>query len=276
MPEGRTTFTSSSAPEIPSASNIPWWLWPNLLALDAPAVGVVWQRFLGSAFGISIPAAASVTLAAIIGGVYLTDRWFDADPRRPPESGDRHWFARRIRTRLGLTAGLVWALAGGATLFWLPGRYVAAGAVVALVVAIYFAVVHVARAGRLLAGGGKEAAVGLLFAAGVSVPLMADEGLDWATWVNSVATFALLCWMNCELIAGWESGVVPFPYRTVVFLAVCVFGLVWICPLAVRMAALSSLATLIIIHAFRQRLGRRLARVLADVALLTPLARLLF
>jgi hypothetical protein len=272
MREGLPTFSTPSDSE----TTIPWWLWPNLLALDAPAVGVVWQRFLGSAFDVPIPVSTSVTLASIVWGVYLTDRWFDADPRRPPEPGDRHRFARRFRTRLGVTAVLVWALACGVTLFWLPGRYVAAGIGVATFVAAYFAVVHLARRGRLIAGGGKEAAVGVLFAAGVSVPLMTDAGPSWKSWVPSVAAFALLCWLNCERIARWETVDISHHSRAAAFLAVAICGLVVMGPLAVRMAVLASLTILGLIHLIRQRIGQRRARVLADVALLTPLARFLF
>ena len=82
-------------PDSPSADgSLPWWLWPNLIALDAPTVGIVWQRFFGLVFRVSIPVAATVTLALVILAVYLTDRWLDADPRKPHESGDRHRFAR--------------------------------------------------------------------------------------------------------------------------------------------------------------------------------------
>ena len=79
--------------EPTAVPSIPWWLWPNVLAFDAPLVGVVWQRFLGSVFDVAIPLSASVVLALVIWAVYLSDRWLDAGPRKLPESGDRHRFA---------------------------------------------------------------------------------------------------------------------------------------------------------------------------------------
>ena len=57
---------------------VPWWLWPNLLGLDAPAVAVVWQRFLADASGVAVPVAASAVLALVVWGIYLTDRRLDA------------------------------------------------------------------------------------------------------------------------------------------------------------------------------------------------------
>ena len=33
---------------------LPWWLWPNLLGLDAPLVAVVWQQALARMQGVAI------------------------------------------------------------------------------------------------------------------------------------------------------------------------------------------------------------------------------
>lgn len=257
--------------ESSTVPSIPWWLWPNVLAFDAPLVGVVWQRFLGSLFYVEVPLSASVMLALVIWAIYLTDRWLDAAPRAPVEPGDRHRFARRFRMQFGWLAVIVWFVAAGLAMTWLPGRYLVAGAGVAIVVAVYFMLVHIARQSRFLAGGGKEASVGILFAAGVSVPLVADaRELIW-TWIFAVVAFAAICWLNCEWITRWERTTTD--RRSQTGWIVAVVGLVFALksPIAVMLSASGAFAVLTVIHLLHDRIGNRLARVLADAALLTPL-----
>src|SRR5947208_1712495 len=69
---------SNLPPVSPLNNTRPWWLWPNLLALDAPAVAVTWQLFLAAKAPVAVPLAASVVLALVVWGVYLTDRAVDA------------------------------------------------------------------------------------------------------------------------------------------------------------------------------------------------------
>jgi hypothetical protein len=66
-------------------------LWPNLLALDAPFVAVVWQRFLGHHFAVPVPWPATAALAAAVWAIYLVDRWLDG--RRSEFDAERHRFA---------------------------------------------------------------------------------------------------------------------------------------------------------------------------------------
>ena len=66
----------------------------------------------------------------------------------------------------------------------------------------YFALVHRPKAG---VAAGKELLVGVLFAAGVAVPLLAS-GVRPAAWLPAVAGFGCACWLNCRLIDRWEEG----------------------------------------------------------------------
>jgi hypothetical protein len=257
--------------EPTAAPSIPWWLWPNVLAFDAPVVGVVWQRFLGSVFNVTIPLSASVVLALVIWAVYLSDRWLDANTHMPQVESDRHRFAGRFRKPLGILCGLVWLAAGACAGFWLPEHYFIAGLWVAIVVAGYFVIVHLARLSRFITGGGKEATVGVLFAAGVSVPLVADAAeLRW-TWLFAVGAFAAICWLNCEWISLWENETEQPRLQKGWMVAVVGFVFALKSPLPVLATISAAIIALMVIHSVRDRLGSRLARVLADVALLTPL-----
>lgn len=248
----------------PDATVVEWWLWPNVLALDAPVVAVVWQRFLAGAFGVTVPAAASAVLGLVVWAIYLLDRRFDA--ARPGSAQPRHIFARRNPSRV--TALAVIAFGAAALIATaLPRAYLEVGAVVAGLVAGYFGLVHLTGAALSLA---KEALVGVLFAAGVSVPLLASH-VPLVLWLPAATGFGLLCWLNCVLIERWECGargrgVVPAALGVAVVLCGATS------PTAVHVALGAAAALLALLHAVRLRTGTRLARVLADVALLTPLA----
>lgn len=244
----------------------PWWLWPNLLGLDAPAVAVVWQQFLAAAAGVRVPLTAAAVLGLVVWGVYLGDRWLDA--RRGLRTADRHRFAaRHPRTVAVATVGAVGVAAALAA--DLPEEYLEAGRVVALALAGYVAAVS-AGLDELLPGA-KEAAVGLVFGGGVAVPLAASAGAGG--WLPGVAAFAGLCWLNCALISRWEERPADAPPGSVLLAAAGLAvgaavadGPPTCAPVVVSVGLLAGL------HLTRGWLSSRARRVLADAALLTPLA----
>jgi hypothetical protein len=158
--------------------------------------------------------------------------------------------------------------AGVVSAAFLPLRYLAVGVGVAGAVVLYLVLVH-----RLWGGGGKdgvkELSVGVVFAVGVSVPLIADAGSG--RWWPAVVAFGLLCWWNCRLIDRWE--VRPEEGRTVgrvIGLAAVLVG--WFTPWSVRIALAATAAVMLVIDLCVPVVGVRAARALVDAALLTPLA----
>jgi hypothetical protein len=252
-------------PDTPHA--VPWWLWPNVLSLDAPAVAVVWQRFLGSSFGVMVPVLASVVLALVVWGIYLTDHYFDACAGMDGQT--RHQLAAAFRGRIaGLAIGSLFA---AATLSMaLPASYLIAGGILASLVCAYFALVHISVLKRATAHGEKELLVGLLFATGVAVPLLAEHP-EPSSWFASVVGFGLVCWLNCRLIDRWEEGMAGGDIQSLVIAlaaALCAEA----APLVVGSAIAACTGLLILLHLVHQRIGPRPARVLADVAMFTPVA----
>jgi hypothetical protein len=245
---------------------IPWWLVPNLFALDAPAVAAVWQRFLAARFGTPVPWSATVALAAIVWCVYLADRRLDAS--RGDLDTDRHRIAVRFpHAFTGLAiAGLAIAVAAVSQL---PASYFAVGAWVGAGVAAYLVAVHLAPGMARL--GAKELLVGAGFAAGVTVPLAA-AGPSPDEWMPSAIVFGGLCWLNCRLIERWE-GRREWPGDAVLGAAVVTSAAVL--PLVVGLAVAGAGAGLLAVHITCRR-GPRAARVLADAVLLTPLLLLAF
>lgn len=111
---------------------VPWWLWPNVLSLDAPLVAVAWQRYF-----THVSWGASVALFCAVWVVYITDRLLDA--RRSPTvvSTFRHAFYKEH----GFAAGLMLAFAGAtgavAAELWVPESTLVAGLGIALLAGAY-------------------------------------------------------------------------------------------------------------------------------------------
>ncbi len=247
-------------------SRRPWWIWPNLLSLDAPVVAVLWQRFLAAQFGVVLPAATSVVLALVVWGVYLLDRGLDARAGHELEAAQRHSFARRYRRAL-IAVGALALLIGAALAFAiLPSASLIGGAIVGVVMGLYLAVVHFTRRGL---GGGKELAVGLVFASGVAIPLAVRTGESVALWWPAVVGFAAICYLNCVLIDHWEQnrGGLRWASLSVLIALAVAFA----SPIAVSIALCAALALMLLLHLYRTRLSLPALRVLVDVALLTPL-----
>ena len=138
---------------------------------------------------------------------------------------------------------------------------------VAAAVAGYFALVHGPGAGR---AGGKEVLVGLLFAAGWGPTGRRGAGRGRGV-VARGGRVRLLCRLNCGLIDRWETAGGPTS-RGVWAAGAWAVALTAAGPAPVAAAVAGSVAALAGLHAARHRLGPRAGRVLADVALLTPLA----
>jgi hypothetical protein len=251
----------------PLPAPVTWWLLPNLLAIDAPVVAVVWQRFLANRSAIPLPWEASAALAAAVWCIYLADRWLDA--RRGAVEAERHRIAAR-RPGLFMTASALSGCAGVLIASRLPGIYVRDGCWVGAGIAMYLLAVH-AIDGLAFLPGSKEFLVAVGFAAGVAIPLGIDDpALSYR--LPAVVAFGVLCWLNCRLIDRWEdapsrSSVRPWPEA---LLGGLILAAAVALPLDIGLAlGVAALALLAVHVACRHR--PRAARVLADVSMLTPL-----
>ena len=71
----------------------PWWLWPNVLSLDAPAVAVVWQLLFARALRVNLLPVTVALLASGAWCTYVLDRLLDAHaPGAASQPGWRHAF----------------------------------------------------------------------------------------------------------------------------------------------------------------------------------------
>jgi hypothetical protein len=194
--------------------------------------------------------------------IYTADRAVDA--WRGSGLRPRHEFYRRYWRAL-LPIWIV-VLAATSRFAWtsLPSELFARGAWLLAAVLIYFGVVHCSRL-----HWPKEAAVAVIFALGAS--LAAWTRVETRADVLTVIFFSCLCWINCVAIEHWEHGLSPYP---VGILAACV-GLAAILILhherpILASAEASSAAAFVLLDRSRLKLSADALRVLADVALLSP------
>ena len=281
---------------VPSSRHPHWWQWPTVLSLDAPAVALLWQALLARIAGVPLAAPRPFVLGASIWLAYSADRWFEGWRVAPEQiRTKRHYFYQRWRWPVA--AGWVLVLIADlvASLRGLSRRELTVGlALLGLVLAYLLShqLVHRHRRGRVP----KEVCVACLLGAGVAVFIAPN-----ATWaqLRPVAglwlLFLFLCLANCALISVWENTVDQSQGQTSLarqFSWGAAFGRAapWLAGLAAVLlwhasrgpvaagagAAGASGALLAVVDRGERRLGWAAARVLADVALLTPAIPLLW
>ena len=270
-----------------------WWQWPTVLSIDAPVVAVLWQLLLARVAAVDLGWAPPVVLALSVWLAYAADRWIegwrlDAGVIRTP----RHQFYQHYRWpvaavwMMALVADVAIAFAR------LDARDIAAGLLVIAAVAMYLLshqLVHRDRAWR----APKELCVAALLAAGAVVFVTRTPQPGALTM--PLALFALLCFTNCALISVWERDVDRAHGQTSLALGESNHErLIRQLPLMIAVlaaaasipghgaardaatAAAASAILLALVDRIERRAGRQPARVLADIALMTPAIALLF
>jgi hypothetical protein len=284
----------SAAESPPEITSLPrWWQWPTVLSLDAPVVALLWQGQLARAGAVPLGFAPRFVLGASVWLAYVGDRWIEGWRLAPRNvRTQRHWFYQRWRWPIAIAAGGVFGADLAVALRGLSPPDFRAGLVLfGPVLAYLFShqLLHRDRRWR----PPKEVCVALLFGGGVGVFLFSAPGASLRPMAAPLALFTLLCFANCALIAVWERAVdrshgqVSLPSQ---FRGGAAFSraLPWVlAPLAAAgglaaagparpaiFAVAASSLLLGLLDRAEPRLGWRLARVLADVALMTPLALL--
>ena len=97
---------------VPAEQRKPFWLYPNLLSLDAPLVAVAWLHVFAKTWRLGYhPWEAYVTLGLAVWAIYVADRLFDSSMTGSGTSGKleaRHHFHRTHRK--GFRMGVMLAL----------------------------------------------------------------------------------------------------------------------------------------------------------------------
>jgi hypothetical protein len=251
------------------SSPVKFWQWPNLLAVDAALIAVVWQVALAQALGAPIDAASIWVLGLAVWLTYTADRLFDV-AGRPGDAllSIRHSFTKRNALRLWV----VWsAILFGTLLLALLGLSASElqkGTVLLCLCLVYLFLCQ--KLSSLFFP--KEALVALIFTGGVLVFQRAVVPLPFAL------SLAVLVLLNCLIISAREAHIDDrLGTRS---LAVLIAAR-WLGPLALglhvvalltletgRLAFALAFLALGCLHLLRHRIDTETFRVIADSILL--------
>lgn len=245
---------------------------------------VAWQWLFGRIAQTQVGFPEVFVVSASVWLAYAADRWFEGwrlskDQIRTP----RHRFYHDHR----VSVAIVWigVLAGdiGVAVIGLSHREFMAGLCLLLPTLAYLLshqLLHRHHPWRVP----KEFCVAGLIAGGAAVFVLAVPGINVRPLVAPVLLFAGLCFANVALIADWEQEVdethgqvsLARQFRHAgklsrvlpLALIVATFAARTVAPAASCLCASSVL--LLTVDVFEPRIGWQAARVLVDVALLTP------
>lgn len=252
--------------EIPRAARPRVWLWPNLISLDAPVVAVLWQMFFARCFGVRIDFTLAALLMLSVWLIYVADRVLDAH-RRPSGIARHQFYELHWRAFAPFWIAALLAAAWLALTRITPAIFKDGIALMAAIL-MYFAIVHILAPRRKWP---KELAVAVLFTLGAS--LIVWRQVRTATDAAIIVLFGALCWINCAAIERWEGrSLTAWPVREASIL-VGLAALVFLYdrrPIVAGAETASAFAFVLLDRA-KDRLSADALRVLADVALLTPL-----
>ena len=221
-----------------TSQRAPFWLWPNLLSLDAPLVAVAWMWMLSQALRVGyIQSSVWWILPLAIWCVYVADRLLDAWTRpKMRDASPRHRFHWRWRWLLLLGVVLGSGVCAYHALYVLPRSIFSAGLVALMLCVVYFLLAFLRFQGIPYA---KNFLAGMIFAMGVGIPVnvassallitdlnevfyaLRHTGFSDALWnfgdmviktlvliflyCREVWVFGLLCMMNITAIDLWEK-----------------------------------------------------------------------
>lgn len=276
---------------MPAEQRKPFWLYPNLLSLDAPLVAVAWLHVFAKTWRLGYhPWEAYVTLALAVWAIYVADRLFDSSltSGTSEKLEARHHFHRAHRK--GFRIGVMIALGVAVILV-----------VTKMPMTIYK---HLLLGGVLVAGffglsilssqegdevpHTKNIMAGLTFAFGTA---MTAHLYRWEYGIYDMLSsreficFAVLCILNISAIDLWEHAArssdietkasdelsLTLPLTLLGFAALA-FALLED-ELTTRpffYAILTGAALLHVLNRTRSRFSLDALRVLADVALIIP------
>lgn len=225
-------------------------------------VAVLWQILFARCFRVPVEPLAALLLLLTVWLIYAADRTLDA--WRGNVHSPRHEFYRRHWRELLP----VWMMLLGLTAWLaaerLPPDLFVHGSILIASVGVYFALVH-----SSVLGLHKEAAVGVLFALGAS--LVAWGKVRTAADVTTILLFSGLCWMNCIAIQKWEGEKPDWSPSIAAIVVACVAAaLLYANRPVLGGAELASAFGFLLLDRVRPRLSADAVRVLADVALLSP------
>jgi hypothetical protein len=265
-----------------------------VLSLDAPAVVMTWQWLFAAIVAVRLHWGEVFVVGASVWLAYAADRGLEA--RRLPADQivtARHRFYHERTRSMAIVWGVVLVADVVVALMELSRRELTGGLVL-LVPTLLYVFSHQALHRHARWRMPKEFCVAALIASGSSVFVLSETRPVSGMLLANIGLFAVLCALNMFLISRWEEQVdethgqtslvrtfpqlrgwgQPLALALAGFAGIAAEPLLGLAPVPPHCIAASAIL-LATIDRLQPRLGWRVARVLADAALLTPLIPLL-
>lgn len=276
MNSSEITTGEAKSPSTSSGSQTRLWQWPNVLAIDAALIAVIWQSIFAQSIHFTLSIPAQIVLGLSVWLTYMADRLFDVQQRKPEQLlSHRHRFAARHR----IVLWRIWSaalIANIALAFTMLEREQLIHGFYLLTACLSYTVLNQKLSKRFFP---KEVCVAMIFAGGVLVFLPA-AGL----WTAG-GSLALLFLMNCLMIGRKESTVdAAMEVRSlsrnlhplvIGVVALCAFISLLGVPQKLLLSLVIPLMALNCLSFFQKGLSTENYRVLADGALLLGFITLL-
>lgn len=210
-PPGDGIFSGDASPlQVTASPKARWWLWWNLLSLDAPAIAAAWALLFARSRHVAVGGGCIVLLAAAVWLVYVADRILDGCTADASALRERHFFYaahKKFFVSVSFAVAFLGLCFAHAVLTNSEWR---AGLALTGAVGIYLVAVHWGR--RLFpVPAPKELVVAVVFAAGTTLPLWSQPQIISFRSLMAWTLFAVLCALNCVAIEFWESNRASVP-----------------------------------------------------------------
>ncbi|HSP43396.1 MAG TPA: hypothetical protein VLO11_11035 [Luteolibacter sp.] len=276
---------------MPDSSRKPWWLFPNLLGLDAPLVAVAWLYVFAQTWRLGYhPWEAYASLGLVVWVVYAFDRLLDAslmgegnaamEVRHRFHWRHRKWFRLALMVAVPLTLALV-VMRMPMALYkhLIPGGVLVAG---------FFGLAMITSQEPERVSLTKNIIGGTAFAFGTAIVAHVyryEFGLNDMVFSREFVCFAVLCIMNISAIGLWEhaarspdreiaaSDELSLTLPLILLATAALAYAVMESELSTRpfyYAILTGAGLLYVLNRSRAHFGIDALRVLADVAMLIP------
>lgn len=188
----------------------PWWLWPNLLSLDAPLVAVAWLYMFVRTWHVNyLYWETYLVLGLGVWVIYVLDRLIDQKmgAGHDPALGARHAFHEKYRAFFitGIFTAIlisVWCL-----FFKLPAEIILSYAIPGIVLVVSFFVIVITSERNAQIPYFRNLIAGLAFGYGTAMMAHASmpmEGVWHLMLSREMVAFAVLCMINITAIHTWE------------------------------------------------------------------------
>ncbi|MDX1679317.1 MAG: hypothetical protein R3242_01185 [Akkermansiaceae bacterium] len=284
---------------MPQENRKPWWLYPNLLSLDAPLVSLAWLHVFASTWRLGYhPIWAYICLGLVVWSIYVFDRLLDVSMMkgRTEELEPRHHFHQRHRKLLVFLVCVAMLAAIWILLTEMPRaifHYLLIGGVM---VAGFFGLSMLATENQEEVGLSKNLMAGLAFAFGTAMTAHVYASSLSSHFLNLEFTgayglltsreflcFAMLCVINIAAIDFWEHSKrsedeeikakdelsIMVPLVLLAF-ASLTFALQQPSLRPFHYSILTGVALLYFLNRRRSQFSMDALRVMADLALLAP------